>query len=136
MIATGLLTVTASSLLVAADLVFSIHALGGGVGTAWSRSRCQATFLAAALFCTLAYQLDHVDVAQSRADRALVRSLAQGLVELAVLAAVAGTGVSPELVAIVSAVAISGACAASLLVWPLRRSRTPPTGSTACEPVR
>lgn len=125
LIATGLLTVTASSLLVAAGLVLVTHALGGGVGAAWNEPGVTATFLAAALFCTLAYQLDHVNVAQSRADRALVRSLAQGLVQLAVLAIWLVLGYR-ELVAIVSAVAIGGAASVLLGLRQLRHSGTPP----------
>ena len=57
------------------------------MGEAWNDPLVTVLFLATALLAASAYQLDHVGVAQQRADRTLVRSLVQSLVQLAVLAA-------------------------------------------------
>ncbi|MDQ6753800.1 MAG: glycosyltransferase [Actinomycetota bacterium] len=125
LIATSLLTVAISSLLVAAGLAVVTHALGPGVGEAWSNPAVTVSFVAAAVFATLAYQLDHIGVAQSRADRTLVRSLVQGLVQLAVLVACLIVGYR-DLLAIVSAVA-AGALASVLLgLRQLHRNNTAP----------
>ena len=86
LIATSLLTVTTFSLLGAGLLVVITNWLGTGVGEAWIDPLVIVLFVATALLAASAYQLDHVGVAQERADRALVRSLVQSLVQLAVLA--------------------------------------------------
>ena len=83
--ATGVLTVGFSSLVMAAGLVAITGALGRGVGEAWSDPVVLSAFLVAALFAGIAYQLDHIGVARSRADLAMVRSMLQGVVQLAVL---------------------------------------------------
>ncbi|APX04184.1 hypothetical protein BWQ92_22795 [Arthrobacter sp. QXT-31] len=85
LMATSLATVGLSSLAVATALLLITLGLGPGVGQAWDDAAVTAGFLAAALFASTAYQLDHINVAQSRADLALVRSLLQGLTQLAVL---------------------------------------------------
>lgn len=83
--ATSLLVVGLSSLLVSAGLVVVTRALGPGVGEAWSDPAVLWVFLAAALFAGVAYQLDHIGVAQSRADLAMLRSVVQSLVQLGTL---------------------------------------------------
>jgi O-antigen/teichoic acid export membrane protein len=113
LIATSLLTVGLSSLAVAAGLILITRAIGPGVGQAWDDPVVLVAFLAAAFFATTAYQLDHVDVALSRSDLALVRSLLQGLLQLAVLVICLAFGYQ-SLKAVVGAVA-AGALASVLL---------------------
>ena len=83
--ATSLLVVGASSLAVSAGLVVVTRALGPGVGEAWGNPLVLWAFLVASVFAGVAYQLDHIGVAQSRADLAMLRSLLQGLVQLGAL---------------------------------------------------
>ena len=113
LIATGLLTVCTFSLLGAGLLVGITSWLGTGVGGAWIDPLVTVLFLATALLAAGAYQLDHVGVAQERADRALVRSLVQSLVQLAFLAAALAVGLR-DLAVIVGAVA-AGALASVLV---------------------
>ncbi|MEV5054178.1 glycosyltransferase [Arthrobacter sp. LAR12-1-1.1] len=104
LIATSLLTVATFSLLGAGLLVAITYWLGTGVGEAWVDPLVTVLFLATALLAATAYQLDHVGVAQERADRTLVRSLAQSLVQLVFLAAALAVGLR-DLAVIVGAVA-------------------------------
>jgi O-antigen/teichoic acid export membrane protein/glycosyltransferase involved in cell wall biosynthesis len=113
LIATSLLTVATFSLLGGGLLVLITGLLGTGVGEAWNDPLVTVLFLATALLAASAYQLDHVGVAQERADRTLVRSLAQSLVQLAFLAAAFAVG-SRDLAVIVAAVA-AGALASVLV---------------------
>jgi len=113
LIATGLLTVATCSLLGAGLLVAVTSWLGTGVGDAWADPLVTVLFLATALLAASAYQLDHVGVAQERADRTLVRSLAQSLVQLLFLAVALAAGLR-DLAVIVAAVA-AGALASVLV---------------------
>lgn len=113
LVATSLLTVAAFTLFGAGLLVIVTHWLGTGVGEAWNDPLVTVLFLATALLAASAYQLDHVGVAQQRADRTLVRSLVQSLVQLAVLAAAFAVGLR-DLAAVVGAVA-AGALASVLV---------------------
>jgi glycosyltransferase involved in cell wall biosynthesis/O-antigen/teichoic acid export membrane protein len=113
LIATGLLTVATCSLLGAGLLVAVTSWLGTGVGEAWADPLVTVLFLATALLAASAYQLDHVGVAQERADRTLVRSLAQSLVQLLFLAVALAAGLR-DLAVIVAAVA-AGALASVLV---------------------
>ncbi|MFF2028930.1 glycosyltransferase [Arthrobacter sp. NPDC058192] len=113
LMATSLLTVATFSLLGAGLLVLITGLLGTGVGEAWNDPLVTVLFLATALLAASAYQLDHVGVAQERADRTLARSVAQSLVQLAFLAAAFAVG-SRDLAVIVAAVA-AGALASVLV---------------------
>ena len=125
LIATSLLTVATFSLLGAGLLVLVTGLLGTGVGEAWNDPIVTVLFVATALLAASAYQLDHVGVAQERADRTLVRSLAQSLVQLAFLAAAFAVG-SRDLAVIVAAVA-AGALASVLVgLRQLSRARVSP----------
>lgn len=108
LVATTLATVGLSSLAVATALLLITLVLGPGVGQAWDDAAVTAGFLAAALFAGTAYQLDHINVAQSRADLALVRSLLQGLTQLAVLLLCLASGYR-SVIAVVGAVAAGAA---------------------------
>jgi len=77
--------VAASSLVVGTAVVLVTRALGGVTGAAWDDSAVVAAFLAAAVLATLAYQFDHISVAQSNSQQALTRSIVQGLVQLGTL---------------------------------------------------
>jgi O-antigen/teichoic acid export membrane protein len=112
LIAASLLAVATFSLLGAGLLVVITNWLGTGVGEAWI-PLVTVLFLATALLAASAYQLDYVGVAQERADRTLVRSLVQSLVQLAFLAAAFAVGVR-DLAVIVAAVA-AGALASVLV---------------------
>ncbi|BAS16626.1 hypothetical protein AHiyo8_49290 [Arthrobacter sp. Hiyo8] len=114
-----------SSLLTATGLVVVTFFLGSGVGTAWKDPTMDAAFFAAALLAAIAYQLDHIAVAQARADRALTRSLVQGLVQLATLAACLVTGYR-ESAAIVVAVAAGALASVFLGLHQLRRTDPAP----------
>jgi O-antigen/teichoic acid export membrane protein/glycosyltransferase involved in cell wall biosynthesis len=103
LMATGLLTVGVFSLVAAGALTAITHWLGSGVGEAWKDPLVTVLFLATVLFAASAYQLDHIGVAQERADRTLVRSLAQSLVQLAFLAAAFAVG-TRDLLVIIGAV--------------------------------
>lgn len=100
LIATSLLTVGIFSLVVGGALAAVTHSLGSGVGEAWNNPLVTVVFLATALFAASAYQLDHIGVAQERADRTLVRSLVQSLVQLAFLAGAFAVGIRDLLVVI------------------------------------
>ncbi|MGF9649664.1 hypothetical protein AAIH32_16995 [Pseudarthrobacter oxydans] len=113
LITTSLLTVGLSSLIVATGLLIITGALGPGVGQAWDDPTAAAAFLAAAFFATTAYQLDHIHTAQCQAHLALMRSLLQSLVQLAVLATCLAGGYR-SLNTVVGAVA-AGAAASVLL---------------------
>lgn len=113
LITTSLLIVGLSSLTVSTGLLIITRALGPGVGQAWDDPTAVAAFLAAAFFATTAYQLDHVHAAQSQAHLALMRSLLQSLVQLAVLVTCLAGGYR-SLNTVVSAVA-AGAAASVLL---------------------
>lgn len=117
--------VSFSSLLTGAGLVVVTYFLGSGVGTAWKDPVMSAGFFAAALLASVAYQLDHIAVAQARADRALTRSLIQAVCQLVTLAACLFAGYRAP-AAIVVAVA-TGALASVLLgLHQLRRTETTP----------
>ncbi|AXJ11668.1 glycosyltransferase [Arthrobacter sp. PM3] len=113
LIATSLLTVATFSLLGAGLLVAITRWIGTGVGEAWDDPLVTILFVATALLAASAYQLDHVGVAQERADRTLVRSLAQSFVQLAFLAAAFAVGFR-DLAVVVAAVA-AGALASVLV---------------------
>jgi O-antigen/teichoic acid export membrane protein len=125
LIATSLLTVGTFSLVVAGVLASVTHSLGSGVGEAWNDPLVTALFLVTVLCAACAYQLDHVGVAQERADRTLVRGLAQSLVQLAFLAGAFAVGIR-ELTAVIGAVA-AGALASVLVgLRQLGRARISP----------
>ncbi len=113
LVTTSLLTVGLSSLIVATGLVLITRALGPGVGQAWDDPSAAVAFLAAAFFATTAYQLDHIQSAQSQAHLALMRSFLQSLVQLAVLV-ISLAGGYRTLNIVVTAVA-TGAAASVLL---------------------
>jgi glycosyltransferase involved in cell wall biosynthesis/O-antigen/teichoic acid export membrane protein len=112
LIAASLLAVATFALLGAGLLVVVTTWLGTGVGEAWI-PLVTVLFLATSLLAASAYQLDYVGVAQERADRTLVRSLVQSLVQLAFLAAAFAVGLR-DLAVIVAAVA-AGALASVLV---------------------
>jgi glycosyltransferase involved in cell wall biosynthesis/O-antigen/teichoic acid export membrane protein len=117
--------VSFSSLLMATGLLVVTYFQGSGVGTAWKNPVMSAAFFAAALLAAVAYQFDHIAVAQARADRALTRSLVQALFQLATLAACLFAGYRDP-AAIVVAVA-TGALASVLLgLHQFRRTDTAP----------
>ncbi|XAS67079.1 glycosyltransferase [Micrococcaceae bacterium Sec5.7] len=133
LIAASLLTVAISSLVVAGGLAAVTHALGSGVGEAWNDPLVTVIFIATALFAASAYQLDHVGVAQERADRTLIRSLVQSLVQLAVLGISLAAGIR-ELAVVVGAVA-AGALASVLVgLRQLGRARTSPDWKRGLRP--
>lgn len=111
--ATSLLVVAVSSLGVSVALVAVTRAAGPGVGEAWSDPIVLAAFLVAAIFAGVAYQLDHIGVAQSRADLAMLRSLLQGFVQLGSLVVCLAVGYR-EVGAVVGAFA-AGALASVVL---------------------
>ncbi|MFK4297320.1 glycosyltransferase involved in cell wall biosynthesis/O-antigen/teichoic acid export membrane protein [Arthrobacter sp. GAS37] len=114
-----------SSLLTATGLVVVTYFLGSGVGTAWKDPAVSAAFFAAALLAAVAYQFDHIAVAQARADRALTRSLMQAVFQLVTLAVCLFAGYRAP-AAIVISVA-TGALASVLLgLHQLRRTDTVP----------
>jgi O-antigen/teichoic acid export membrane protein len=96
------------------------YALGSGVGLAWNDPLLTAIFVVTALFAAAAYQLDHVGVAQERSDRALVRSLAQSLVQLTVLVLALAAG-AREVIMVVAAVAAGGLASVILGLHQLSR---------------
>ncbi|MFE4228033.1 glycosyltransferase [Arthrobacter sp. NPDC056886] len=112
LIAASLLAVATFALLGAGLLVIVTSWLGTGVGEAWI-PLVTVLFLSTSLLAASAYQLDYVGVAQERADRTLVRSLVQSLVQLAFLAAAFAVGLR-DLAVIVAAVA-AGALASVLV---------------------
>jgi O-antigen/teichoic acid export membrane protein len=117
LIASSLLTVGVSTVVLSGAVAAVTYGLGSGVGLAWNDPVMTGMFAATALFAAAAYQLDHVGVAQERSDRALVRSLAQSLVQLAVLAFALAAGIR-EVAVVVGAV---GAGALASVVLGLRQ---------------
>ncbi|MDQ0209659.1 glycosyltransferase [Arthrobacter bambusae] len=105
--------VSFSSLLMATGLLVVTSFQRSGVGTAWTNPVMSAAFFAAALLAAVAYQFDHIAVAQARADRALTRSLVQAMFQLGTLAVCLFAGYRDPS-AIVVAVAM-GALASVLL---------------------
>jgi O-antigen/teichoic acid export membrane protein len=113
LVASSLLTVGVSTVILSGAVAAVTYSLGSGVGLAWSDPVLTGLFAATAVFAAAAYQLDHVGVAQERSDRALVRSLAQSVVQLAVLALALAGGIR-EVAVVVGAVA-AGALASVVL---------------------
>ena len=125
LIATSLLMVAAFTLVAAGILVAITFATGSGVGQAWNDPLVTPLFFATALLAASAYQLDHVGVAQERADRTLTRSITQSLVQLMIVAAALAAGIH-NLSVIVGAVA-AGALASVLTgMRQLRRAGASP----------
>lgn len=85
LLSASLAAVAGSSVVVGALLVLVTRALGGATGAAWDSAAVVAAFLAAAVLATLAYQLDHIAVAQASSHQALTRSIVQGVVQLGTL---------------------------------------------------
>jgi O-antigen/teichoic acid export membrane protein len=125
LIATSLLTVGTFSLVAAGVLAAVTHSLGSGVGEAWNDPLVTVLFLVTALCAACAYQLDHVGVAQERADRTLVRGLAQSLVQLAFLALAFAVGIR-ELTAVIGAVAAGALASIFVGLRQLRRAMISP----------
>jgi O-antigen/teichoic acid export membrane protein len=125
LIATSLLTVGTFSLVAAGVLAAVTHSLGSGVGEAWNDPLVTVLFLVTALCAACAYQLDHVGVAQERADRTLVRGLAQSLVQLAFLALAFAIGIR-ELTAVIGAVAAGALASIFVGLRQLRRAMISP----------
>ncbi len=124
LIAASLLAVATFSLLGAGLLVIITNWLGTGVGEAWI-PLVTVLFLATALLAASAYQLDYVGVAQERADRTLVRSLVQSLVQLAFLAAAFAVGLR-DLAVIVAAVAAGALASVFVGLRQLARAQVSP----------
>ena len=118
-------TVGTFSLIGAGALAATTHSLGSGVGEAWNDPLVTVIFLATALFAASAYQLDHVGVAQERADRTLVRSLVQSLVQLAFLAIAFAVGIH-ELSVVIGAVAIGALASVLVGLRQLGRAKVAP----------
>ncbi|WP_159619764.1 glycosyltransferase [Arthrobacter zhaoguopingii] len=121
LIATGLLTVGLASLIVAIALLNITRALGPGVGQAWDDPAVTTAFLAAAVFASTAYQLDHISVALSRADLVLVRSVLQALIQLTVLIVCLTAGYR-SVIAVVGAVALGAGASVGLGMRQIRRA--------------
>lgn len=134
LIATSLLTVGTFSLAVAAGLAAVTGSFGSGVGEAWRSPAVTALFLATAVFAALAYQLDHVGVAQERADRALLRSIVQSIVQLSVLALAFAAGIR-ELPVVVGAVAAGALASVAVGLRQLRRAKTAPDWRHGLRPL-
>ncbi|RJT81047.1 hypothetical protein D6T63_07650 [Arthrobacter cheniae] len=113
LIGAGLLIVGPASIVTACALLVVTRALGRGVGQAWDRPVVVVAFLVAVFFASSAYQLDHINVAISRADLVLMRSLLQGLTQLAVLCVCLAGGYR-SVIAVIGAVA-AGAAASVVL---------------------
>jgi O-antigen/teichoic acid export membrane protein len=125
LIATSLLTVGTFSLIVGGALAAVTHSLGSGVGEAWNNPLVTVLFLATALFAASAYQLDHIGVAQERADRTLVRSLVQSLVQLAFLAGAFALGIR-DLLVVIGAVGAGALLSVLVGLRQLGRAHVPP----------
>jgi len=123
--AVSLLTVGVSALLVGGVLAAITFSLGSGVGEAWKNPLVTVIFLATALFASAAYQLDHIGVAQERADRALVRSLLQSLVQLGVLGLALSVGIR-DLSVVVGAVGAGALVSVAAGLRQLRRAHLEP----------
>ncbi|MBD1544262.1 glycosyltransferase [Arthrobacter sp. IA7] len=102
LIASSLLAVGISTVVLSGAVAAVTYWLGSGVGLAWNDPVITGMFTATALFAAVAYQLDHVCVAQERSDRALVRSLTQSLVQLAVLVFAMAAGIREVAVVVVA----------------------------------
>ena len=85
LLSASLAAVVVTSVVVGVAVVLVTRALGGVTGAAWDSPAVVAAFLVAAVLATVAYQLDHIAVAQSSSHHALSRSLVQGLVQLGAL---------------------------------------------------
>lgn len=133
LIASSLCTVGVSTVVLACAVAGVTYALGSGVGLAWNDPILTGIFVATALFAAAAYQLDHVGVAQERSDRALVRSLAQSLVQLAILALALAAGVR-EVTVVVAAVAGGGLASVVLGLRQLNRNGAAPDWKHALRP--
>ena len=125
LIATSLLTVGAFSLAVAGGLAAITGYFGSGVGEAWHNPVVTVLFLATAVSAAAAYQLDHIGVAQERADRALRRSLIQSIVQLAVLALALAAGIH-DMSVVVGAVATGAVASVMVGLRQLRRAKASP----------
>ncbi|MHA7264670.1 lipopolysaccharide biosynthesis protein [Arthrobacter sp. TMN-37] len=121
LIATSLLTVGLSSLVAAIAVLNITWAVGPGVGQAWVDPAATAAFLAAAVFASTAYQLDHVSVALSRADLALARSVLQSFIQLTVLIVCLTAGYR-SVIAVVGAVALGAAASVGLGIRQLHQA--------------
>ncbi|WP_087874054.1 glycosyltransferase [Arthrobacter globiformis] len=125
LIAGSFLSVGVSTLVLAGAIIGVTYVLGSGLGLAWHDPLMTPLFATTALFAAFAYQLDHVGVAQERADRALVRSLAQSVVQLAVLGFALATGIR-EVAVVVGAVGAGAAASVILGLRQLRRAGVAP----------
>ena len=125
LIASSILTVGVATAVLAGAVAGVTYALGSGVGEAWNDPLLTGMFVATAVFAAVAYQLDHVGVAQERSDRALVRSLAQSVVQLAMLALTLAAGVR-EVVVVVAAVAAGALASVILGLRQLKRTGAAP----------
>lgn len=125
LIATSLLTVGAFSLAVAIGLAAITDSFGAGIGEAWNNPLVTALFLVTAVSAALAYQLDHIGLAQERADRALSRSIVQSLVQLTVVAGAFLLGIR-ELSVVVAAVAAGALASVIMGLRQQRRARVSP----------
>lgn len=125
LIATSLLTVAISSFVGAGVLAAITHSWGAGVGEAWNDPLVAVLFLVTAVFAAVAYQLDHVGVAQERADRVLTRSITQSMVQLAVVALAFLAGVQ-QMSVVVGAVAAGALTSVIVGLRQLRRADVAP----------
>ncbi|MDQ0031204.1 glycosyltransferase [Arthrobacter bambusae] len=122
--------VSFSSLIVAAGLLVVTSFQPTGIGTAWTSPVMSGAFFAATLLAAVAYQLDHIAVAQARADRALTRSLVQAVFQLAALATCLFAGYRDP-AAVVLAVAMGGLASVLLGLHQLRRTDRAPEWTQA-----
>jgi O-antigen/teichoic acid export membrane protein len=125
LIATSLLTVATFSLAVAIGLAAITNSFGSGIGEAWHDPVVTVLFLATAVLAAVAYQLDHIGLAQERADRALIRSVVQSIVQLAVVAAAFLLGIH-ELSVVIAAVTAGALASVVVGLRQLRRARVSP----------
>ena len=125
LVASSLLTVGVSTVILSGAVAAVTYWLGSGVGLAWNDPVLTGMFAATAVFAAAAYQLDHVGVAQERSDRALVRSLAQSVVQLAVLALALAGGIR-EVAVVVGAVAAGALASVVLGLRQLQRAKVSP----------
>ncbi|MDQ0848672.1 O-antigen/teichoic acid export membrane protein/glycosyltransferase involved in cell wall biosynthesis [Arthrobacter sp. B3I9] len=125
LIATSLLTVATFSLAAALGLAAGTNAFGSGVGEAWEDPAVTVLFLATAVLAAVAYQLDHVGLAQERADRALIRSVVQSVVQLAVVAAAFILGIH-QLSVVIAAVSAGALASVVVGLRQLRRAHVSP----------
>jgi O-antigen/teichoic acid export membrane protein len=135
LIASSLVAVAVAALVLAGAVAGVTFALGSGVGTAWHDPVLTGMFLATAVFAVVAYQLDHVGVAQKRSDRALLRSLAQSVVQLSVLAFALAVGVR-DVAVVVAAVAAGALVSVILGLRQLSRAGAAPDWKHGLKPGR